>query len=691
MHRSSRRSFLRSTSLAAGAMALGTTGPAMAMEGLVVEAGAAGRALDALTEPLRLARVWATQHGQLDAFDDTHRVFDDGSAEILLWPGDLARLVQTGLRFEITVPDLIARDRAIAAQPVVRTAAVQPGETATGDYRFLDDYNAEMMALADENPDLVELITLPFESLEGRTIYGLEIAEDVSRKDGRPVYYNDGIHHAREWPAAEVPIMWAYDLVETFRKVEAGEEDVSLLDRRIHRLVQRTRNVIVPVVNVDGFRFSRAFIGETGERNPTGIGTLGGNGAEAASNGFGAYWRKNMHSELGEYGTLPENPVLTQTILALGVDPNRNYSYQWGGNGSSASRDSGTYRGPEPFSEPESRNVQFLHQRYQCIAGITHHTSGDLVLWAWGDTADDAPDDALLARLGFACGSFNQYRPTKSIDLYVTTGTCSDYTYGTYGSVSYTFEHAGSSFHPPYGSTVPAMYAKNREALALIPELVCLEPEDRDLMLEGLQGQAQPGSRVPDTALEYLTGAFDYQIPRRLYSYDESSALDPLGRHHTLITGSLRAPDGSPLAGTIRLRKDFENFLWFLGNGGNPTGETHHPELVDAEIQVLGDGPDAGTFRWVVNPSTRPFIEATDGPVEAIVLTAEVDGAVVFERELRFSRGEVIDLGDLLPVDAGDDGDGDGDGDDDGGQGGRPAQPGRPSDGPGNRPDRPRP
>ena len=49
---------------------------------------------------------------------------------------------------------------------------------------------------------------------------------------------------------------------------------------------------------------------------------------------------------------------------------------------------------------------------------------------------------------------YNGYRPQKSIDLYVTTGTTSDYAYGALGSIGYTFEHAGSSFHPPYAETI---------------------------------------------------------------------------------------------------------------------------------------------------------------------------------------------------------------------------------------------
>jgi hypothetical protein len=643
MHRSTRRSFLSTSLTIGGALAVGVPGSAAALAGSVdgLEGRAAAAALDLLSAPLQLARVWPTARGQLDAFDDTHRVFDDGSVEVLLWPGDVARLAQTGLRFTITVPDLLARDRLLAAQPTVRTVGPQPGETATGDYRFLEDYEADMRRLAEEHDDLVELIELPFLSLEGRQIYGLEIAADVARKDGRPVYYNDGIHHAREWPAAEVPIMWAFDLVQTYRRVEAGEADITPLDARIHRLVQRTRNVIVPVVNVDGFRFSREFIAETGERNPTGVGTLGGNGVEAAGNGLGAYWRKNMRSAVGLHGVLPENPLLTQSILALGVDPNRNYSYQWGGDGSSATQADGTYRGLAPFSEPESSNVRFLHQRYQCVAGITHHTSGDLVLWAWGDTADDAPDDALLARIGFACGDYNGYQPTKSIDLYVTTGTCSDYTYGTYGSVSYTFEHAGSSFHPPYLATVPEMYERNRPALALLAEMACLEPDERQLMVAGLADQ--PG------VLTRLTGAFEETLEGRDYTYPQDNALTLDGRYHAVVAGRLRDAAGRPVAGTIRQRKDFRNFLWSFGDGTNPTGESHHPELVDAEIQVYDSGPAAGTFRWVVNPSTRPY-EAFLGRREAYTLTVEVDGEVVAERQLTLHRGDVVDLGDLLPV-----------------------------------------
>ncbi|WP_164710499.1 M14 family zinc carboxypeptidase [Euzebya pacifica] len=642
MHRSSRRQFLRTAGLAAGALGVGFAGPASALGAL--DSAGTDRAALLAGEPLRMARVWLTRETAhlADGLDDTHRSFGDGSYEFLLWPGDLGRLVQTGLRFEITVDDVVARDRARTESSAVRTVGLQPGETETGEYRRLDDYNADMAALAADNPGLVKLIELPYKSLEERTVYGLEICTDVDRNDGRPVFYNDGVHHAREWPAGEVPIMWAHDLVESYRADEAGEADAA--QKRIANLVRKVRNVIVPIVNVDGFHFSREFPVEAGTHQVgVSIPVLGGNSATAAGNGFGQYWRKNRR-QLTDGGIAREQNA-PDGLTAYGVDPNRNYSYQWGGSGSSNSETSGTYRGEAPFSEPESRNVQWIHQTYQCLTEITHHTSGDLVLWAWGDTAADAPDDVLLARLGIASTFYNGYQPTKSIDLYVTTGTCSDYTYGTWASISYTFEHAGDSFHPGYGTTVPAMYAKNREALTLLAEVVCLEPIDRGLLRDEVA--ANGGLR------DALQGDFSRVIEGRQYEYSTSQVVDLDARYHCVLSGRMVDSDGNPVAGTVQMEKDFQNFLWFLGGGQNPIDTSHWPEAGLWSIDVEDDG----TFRWYVNPSSRPayFDDPTFNAEEQYQVSFRTGGGpsagqskVVASRDVVLRRGQTIDFGDIV-------------------------------------------
>jgi murein tripeptide amidase MpaA len=55
-----------------------------------------------------------------------------------------------------------------------------------------------------------------------------------------------GTHHAREWPSAEHSLEWAYDLLTNY-----GNQS------RTTRLVRAKRNIVIPVVNPDGFNISR--------------------------------------------------------------------------------------------------------------------------------------------------------------------------------------------------------------------------------------------------------------------------------------------------------------------------------------------------------------------------------------------------------------------------------------------------
>ena len=49
-----------------------------------------------------------------------------------------------------------------------------------------------------------------------------------------------------------------------------------------------------------------------------------------------------------------------------GVDLNRNWGYQWGGEGSSGVTTSDLYRGPSAFSEPETQAARFLGGTPEC-------------------------------------------------------------------------------------------------------------------------------------------------------------------------------------------------------------------------------------------------------------------------------------------------------------------------------------
>jgi murein tripeptide amidase MpaA len=355
-------------------------------------------------------------------FDESHE-HHPGHVEIVLWPGDAARLRELGLDWTVVVPDLRASAEESRGDAGVLVELPGPDRT---DYRRLPDYEAELKALAKKHPSFIRLVTLPNKTLEGRTVYGVEIARHVSAKDGRPTFLVDGVHHAREWPAGEYPMIYAHRLAEGYGRNAA-----------ITKLLGKVRIVIVPIVNPDGFDYSR-------EAPVDGTSLVG----------QAAYWRKNRRSITGV--TAPE-PVGFNPD-AYGVDPNRNYGYMWGDDigGSSEVPVEENHRGSAAFSEPESRNIEKLLLGRPVTALVTNHTSGRLVMHPWGFTDDETPTsdekifDAVGERLADAMGGYQNW---SAIELYPTSGGSRDWAYGALGTLTYTFEH-GTSFHPPYAEGI---------------------------------------------------------------------------------------------------------------------------------------------------------------------------------------------------------------------------------------------
>jgi hypothetical protein len=167
----------------------------------------------------------------------------------------------------------------------------------------------------------------------------------------------------------------------------------------------------------------------------------------------GLSWRKNTNTAY--CGSTSNN---------RGADLNRNFTFGWnstGGQGSSGSACSATYRGPTPSSEPETRVVEaYVRSLWPDRRGpnpgdpapedtsgihIDLHSFSELVLWPWGTTTAPAPNGAALATLGRRLAWFNGYLPTQSIGLYPTDGTSDGPSYGELGVAAFTFE-LGTSF-----------------------------------------------------------------------------------------------------------------------------------------------------------------------------------------------------------------------------------------------------
>jgi carboxypeptidase T len=193
--------------------------------------------------------------------------------------------------------------------------------------------------------------------------------------------------------------------------------------------------------------------------------------------------------------------------MAIGVDLNRNFPIMWRfdrhfapGTVQSSHNpgDYETYVGPREASEPETRNVMWLFDRFPKIRFfIDLHSYGETLLYNWGSNEnqshdptmcfmnkaydgkrglihDDvyrehmpAADQQLAIKLGNSLADAirqvrgRQYRVRQSVGLYPTAGSSDDYAYSRHmvdpkkaKVISYTMEwgrsRASTPFHPPY-------------------------------------------------------------------------------------------------------------------------------------------------------------------------------------------------------------------------------------------------
>ncbi len=278
---------------------------------------------------------------------------------------------------------------------------------------------------------------------------GLDYRPDITIT--KPVFFLMAGIHARELSTHETARRFILYLTEGY----GTDPDATwLLDH--HEIW------IVPTANPDGYKVVE---------NPNSSQPL--------------YHRKNTNDSYGGSCNVPSN-----SWNHYGVDLNRNASFKWGGASTSPQPCDAIYRGPSAASEPEEQALETLMQGLfndrRDEAGdanpapldtsgvmISLHSYSDLVLWPWGWTEEmQAPNGEQLAQLGNKMASYNGYlagQPGPTLG-YNASGTTDDWSYGTLGVASYTFEIGPQSglcggFFPPYTNCQDTFWNLNRPAL----------------------------------------------------------------------------------------------------------------------------------------------------------------------------------------------------------------------------------
>lgn len=277
----------------------------------------------------------------------------------------LKQIREAGLLVDVRYPDI--------RQKFIEMTGVRPGDFDAGrDFGYYLTYyemQDTLQALAAAYPAICSTFSLGL-TPQGRSLWCLKISDNVGTTEDEPACFFNGASHAREPLGTNCCVAFAARILS-----EYGNDSVSTW------LVDNREIYIAPVMNPDGYVYN------------------------SDSGGAESNWRKNRRS-----------PVPPD----IGVDLNRNCGYKWGYDywGSSGRPRDETYRGPSPFSEPETRIIRDFLATCRPRTCMDLHTFGRYNLYPWGYGNVRPPDQAMLEEVVDTFRANNHYPVSQTGQIY---------------------------------------------------------------------------------------------------------------------------------------------------------------------------------------------------------------------------------------------------------------------------------
>lgn len=421
-----------------------------------------------------------------DGSFDVAAYVPDRYLDLVLTRSEAENIISSGIRAYVHITEAQLRENMIA------------GRDLDGYRTYEDTYN-ELVQIATDYPDICMLYDLGNSQGKEYTdggnnnydyfyhdIWGLKLSDNVEEEEDEPCVYYMATHHAREPISLEVVMNILNHILENYGS-----------DPQITDNVNNTQIWFVPLVNPDGHKIV------TDETD--------------------VWWRKNIRDNDGD-GQLDYSDW---NGYPDGVDPNRNYGWEWGGTGASNDPLEQTYHGPEAWSEPEIMAMKELLDSHHFVAGISYHSHGELVLFPYGYSNNIyAPDHEAMEDLAQTMaytipGVYGgYYTPQEAWQLYPCSGTTDDFSYGEHGIFAYTIELA-QEFIPPVGQ-IESICNNNLEAALILLDRV------NQSTLTGIITDSATG--LPLVAEIFINGIDNSGEYRKPYASDEL-----FGRYYRLL------------------------------------------------------------------------------------------------------------------------------------------------------------
>jgi hypothetical protein len=556
-----------------------------------------------------------------------------GFVDVVATTVELEKIEQLGLRYEVLIEDVNAYMRNLALQ---------------GYYDHFHNYErmlAELQAVEAAHPDIVRLHDIGdgWDKIHGvadRDIWAVKISDNVEVEEPEePEVLYIACHHAREIITPEIVLFFINYLVDNYGT-----------DPEVTYLVNNRQMWLVPIMNPDGHAI--VFTGTD--------------------------WRKNVrdNNDNGQFD-----------LNADGVDLNRNWGYMWGYDnyGSSPNPSSWTYRGPEPFSEPETQAVRDLALVHNFGISLSYHSYGNWWLYPWGYAPENPPDIETFVALADSCVAYNGYDPGNAASgtIYITNGDSDDWLYGERGIFAFTPEVGTSGFYPDTSEVMslilenlgPNLYVAKAVGLYLSYSSLRYEEIEGDgdgilgpgetvdlyvrLHNSGLEGAAgtsahletdDPDITMIDSEAIYPEIAFGAVVENQGDPFSFSVGPDAVP-HSIEFTLTLSGGDGVyPSQMTFRLLIGQGSVL-LVADDGVLDNKNYYIEA----LNFLGIPYDLEDLRGTAKSASRDLLEYSEvvwftGPVERNTLTAEDQSTLQAFLE---SGGRLLLSGNLIGFDIG--------------------------------------
>jgi len=493
------------------------------------------------------------------------------AARILATPAEQARLTADGYRFVVEQRDLESFYAARDGKGI-----------GFGAFHTYSETMDQLDALHAAYPTVTTAKYAIGTTSEGRTVWALKVSDNPDVEESEPEVLFDALHHAREPMSTETCLLLIDHLGANYAT-----------DPYVRWLVDEREIFFVPIVNPDGYVYN-----------------------ETTSPAGGGLWRKNRRvNGDGSYG----------------VDPNRNYPYEWLGAGSSADPASDIYRGPYAGSEPEVQALMNLSLTHQFQTAQSFHTYSNYVLIPWGYTLNHTPDDAVLRDVANAMAATNGYTVGQAPEiLYEVNGSATDWQYGEQAVKGKTFAFSNeigsdSDGFWPLDARIPQLFQDNLPGALHLIEVAGPSLFARNLAVTGGDGNGRlDAGESAGLAFDALNGAVMLSandVSVTLLSDDAylqlgeaQRALGTLGPRTTGVGAAFPFPvsvdAACPVGHVIPL------VLRFAWTGGTKDVAVDLP--VGAPTVLVSDNMENGTLPWHLSPPWGLTTTASHSPTHSL-------------------------------------------------------------------------